>query len=264
MLENKRYLGAGEYPAIITREQFNRARFVHDNKVAGTANTPSTDSKALWKRITCGKCGSRMIRVGRVPVHKGYVIIKCTNPDCGERYKLRTDSLFQYVLRLQNAALETIADEKDAVYNLSEETIKLNNQISREIEKPDNPSAIVTHILQGVTARYNGLHDPLRDLPLTIQYGMETHLPDIDWKLFPEVFSYISIGKDEIGAGLVNGKEISLNKEKGEVNHGTERSSGNPGQSHAGAAFRQLDVGKGPHGGIRACQHRRRGSDQQL
>jgi hypothetical protein len=213
ILENERYMGNEIYPPIISSAVFRQARAIHNSKNIESTKKVSTDYAVLWKLMRCGKCGSRMIRLGGLHVRKGDMIVRCANHECMETRRFNLHGFLSNVLRLQDAALASIIARQDNAYALSEDILKLSNQTNREIEKPDDPPSVIQHILEGISARYGGLRDPLRDLPLTISYEMEIYLPEIDWKLLPEVFSYIGVGQHEIVAGLVNGKEISVTTE---------------------------------------------------
>lgn len=58
ILENNRYIGAGEYPALIAKEQFISANLKKEQ--TSTNKLPIDDDIKLFKEITvCAKCGKK-------------------------------------------------------------------------------------------------------------------------------------------------------------------------------------------------------------
>ncbi len=203
MLENRRYLGEGVYPAIITEEDFNTVKTIRDKKVVAT-ETANTPSDILWKNIICADCGHRLVRTGCKKPEQGMAWLLCKNPECHTRIRLRNMDLYSTVCKLMIKASDMTA----AQYKPSLEAIKLDSRISRALMKPDDPAEAVRLILQGIDARYAGIPAP----PPKQNNDEENRLFEPDWKVFKEAVSHISLSPTKVGLKTISGREFSTGR----------------------------------------------------
>jgi len=77
ILENRKYLGDGEYPRIIREEDFHAVQRLKKDKNR-YAPCP-TQIVPIKEKLVCGVCGARMMRLS---LGKGVIRWKCRNPDC--------------------------------------------------------------------------------------------------------------------------------------------------------------------------------------
>ena len=88
ILDNRKYVGDGEYPRIICDEDFLTAQMFKENN---NRFTPSlAQIVPIKEKIICGDCGERMTRISP---GKGIVRWKCRNPSCQCSVRLSDNEL---------------------------------------------------------------------------------------------------------------------------------------------------------------------------
>ena len=186
LLENPRYTGQDDYPAIVDMEAFragrqrtaekNEKRHPHGEKSPITYLTP-------YFHCTCG---GKLIRIGGKWVDSSELHLKCGS--CGSAITTDTDT----VLTEANRQIYAYEHPKQPAYAPSAEVIRLSNAINRSLEQPDSPEAVMALILQGAAARYDCCPEPISE------YENFDHLPKADWNHFRRVVSYITITQEHI------------------------------------------------------------------
>ena len=181
LLEDPRYTGKDDYPALIDPDTFQQVQ----GKIAGkTAGQVSRKNKtdALWPRLRCGRCQGRLVRTGGALSPNGSVRLKCTA--CGGRASIQPEELLAQTAR----QLAEHGQPDCKPYAPSAEVIRLDNAIDRALERPEDGQAAIALILRGACARYNccGGNLPLRQSPTGV----------IDWSRFKQTVSQIIIGQD--------------------------------------------------------------------
>ncbi len=212
ILENRRYLGADGCPAIIAAEQFTAARAIHDEMAIPNAPL-GVPPDALWKRLQCGECGGRLVRNIYPRLAKGSVHLWCEG--CGFKTVASLAELHSAVLALMNRLADDVRLHSCGQYGQTPTTLRLANAIARGIAHPVDSEEAARLILEGVSARYAGIAEPPR-LPPQLQYGAygnENHLSGLDWSLFREVVSHISLGHTGLGLTTLSGYSIFLEGE---------------------------------------------------
>lgn len=180
LLENPRYTGADGYPAIIDAEQFRAVQQRIREKPSGTVRRGGYPVDPLRSFLRCQACGQRLH--SRIEGQKIY--LRC--PDCGVHITLEPSEL----LRQVSAQLQTHQEEALAAYLPSEEVMCLTNAINRGLERPDNPQAVVSLILAGISARYDCCPDPT-------PYETDCRPDQIDWDYLARAVSHITISVDK-------------------------------------------------------------------
>ncbi|MGI6175166.1 MAG: recombinase family protein [Christensenellales bacterium] len=210
MLENGKYIGGG-YPAILSKKQFDAARAVHDKKMVSTV-TQYVPSDILWERLRCGECDGRLLRNGSPAAARGITQLRCKNSECSYGIDIAQSKLHGAILSLLNRLIADVRKCPCGKYEQTPETLRLANNISRSIEKPDDPSEATGLIFKGIAARYGSIMEPPR-LPPRIQYGDKNRLSEMDWNLFREAVSYISLSCKGIGLTTISGNHIFMEGE---------------------------------------------------
>lgn len=211
MLENGKYIGESDYPAILTKAEFHTARDVYAAK--GIQNAPTgKPADVLWERLACGGCGSRLLRNGSPASAKGLIQLRCENSGCGHAMDIPQATLHSAVLDLMNRLIADVREHPCGRYEKTLEALRMANEISRGIARPDEPGETAKMILQGITERYGGIKEPPR-LPPEIQYGNESRLFELDWELFKGAVSHISLAREGMGLTTIIGYEIFMERE---------------------------------------------------
>mgnify|MGYP002509434692 FL=1 len=153
-LENPRYRGAHDYPAVITDEVFRMAQAMKEKRTRKRGDHPAL---CLTPKLRCGHCGHGLRRIAN-----GYWrdTLRFHCDGCGMSVTIPDADLLAEVGR---QAAEYTPPADSAGYVPSEDTVRLTNAINRGLEKPDNPEDVVSLILQGISARYACI--PMRMTP---------------------------------------------------------------------------------------------------
>ena len=180
LLENPRYTGADGYPAIIDAEQFRAVQQRIREKTSGTVRRGGHPVDPIRSYLRCQACGLRLH--GRVEGQKLY--LHC--PDCQARVALELSELLRQVA----AQLRIYQAEARAAYLPSEEVMRLTNAVNRGLERPDNPQAVVSLILAGISARYDCCPDPT-------PYETNCRPDQMDWDHLIRAVSHIDVSADK-------------------------------------------------------------------
>lgn len=103
ILENSRYIGSDEYPALIQREQFVAANLKKEQ--TNTNKLTIDDDTKLFKELTvCAKCGKKVTR--RTDSRSAEPVSwKC--PDCGWSVRPSDDGFKAQVITIMNTLINT-------------------------------------------------------------------------------------------------------------------------------------------------------------
>ena len=88
ILENEHYMGDAEYPKIIDRDTFNKAREIRLKK-GGKREKDSEEVIYLKNNMFCGVCGNRLTRRSKYTTHERWV---CAN-GCHKQYEYLDDEV---------------------------------------------------------------------------------------------------------------------------------------------------------------------------
>ena len=141
MLEDRRYIGTEDIPAIIAEERFRKAaanrsiqntqRAYNKDEVITTAVVP----------IVCGKCGETAKRLN-VKTSTYYQKHVCTNPECKCEYLITDKRLNAMILALLRNADVQLPQQMTT----SMEICRMEKEIERQLESPD----VNTQVLRGM------------------------------------------------------------------------------------------------------------------
>lgn len=159
ILENERYLGEKEYPAIIEPDAFFQAQLVRSDKT--TYSSAPAYIQPIRDKAVCGVCGARMQRDTRAA---GKVRWYCESDACGNRHYI-ADSNMREALTERLITLATAPQLLDWPMpkhrrELNLEQARIQNEVTRELNKSE-PSAEYTKMLIFASAaeRYSSLPD---------------------------------------------------------------------------------------------------------
>ena len=143
-LENPRYMGAHDYPAIIADETFRMAQAMKEKRTRKRGNHPAL---CLTPKLRCDHCGHSLRRIAN-----GYWrdTLRFHCDGCGMSITIPDVDLLAEVER---QAAEYVPPSEGG-YVPSEDVIRLSNAVNRGLEKPDDPADVASLILQGISARY--------------------------------------------------------------------------------------------------------------
>lgn len=167
ILENERYLGEKEYPAIITAEDFMNAQLCKSGKQIYSASPDYI--QPIRDKAVCGICGAKMLRDTR---SKGKARWLCENRECCNRHYIEDAvthrMLTELLLTLAHEPLLLNWSMPQHTSDLTLEAMRIQNEITRELNRAE-PSAEYTKMLMLACAaeKYSNLPDRIP------QYRME-------------------------------------------------------------------------------------------
>ena len=189
ILRNEKYIGADGYPQIIEINMFENTSALLACKKEKWAAPADDPSKILWELLVCGECGSRLLRIGGRLTAKGIVQLRCAGRDCPNGYDIPIEELNMRV----SDALNRPTEISDAEYEPTADILRMENEISRLLQRPESPEEIRQLILRAAAARYEHIWQPRER---TYDYEEKDRPGSIDWKMLKEAVSHISIDKN--------------------------------------------------------------------
>jgi len=151
LLENPRYIGENEYPAIITAKTFAQVQTVIQSKARKGGSKRERPALKLAAKLYCEECGQKLQRIGGNQQKPGVIYLKCL--ECGKLFSIADDELLAEIER-QRTARKTAMAADGLKYKPSVEVMKVENELNRALEKPVNPATVIRLIQQGIAARY--------------------------------------------------------------------------------------------------------------
>ena len=156
ILENERYIGKNGYPQIIPEAEFKAVQEIIASHRPRDYMSP--EETAIRSRIYCAECGKRYKRFASSAARAWW---KCEDKECLADYKFTPDMLFSAVAAIIDSVIAdpellNVQTDENQGFIPNTETIRLNNEINRMLEKSDTSREELTClILQGVSARYD-------------------------------------------------------------------------------------------------------------
>lgn len=145
ILDNRKYLGDGEYPRIIRDEDFLAAQQLKEDRNL-YAPCP-TNIAPIKEKLVCGVCGSGMMRLS---LGKGAARWKCQNPDCPCAVRFPDSELCGKVddcLRVIAQTPELLADCDASQSPAQSDVMRLENELvaafNRGTESTDYMKALI-------------------------------------------------------------------------------------------------------------------------
>ena len=207
ILDNDRYIGAGNFPQLISEKQFQMA---HQKKESANTNRqPVNEDIKLFKGLTyCHHCGSPMVR--RMDSRMEHPVTwKC--PQCGYFLPLPDEEFKKRVFLLQKKLADNplLAEkEENEIPVTSMETRRLTNEIFRKLDSGNfSEDELVTLALQCAAKNYEAITSAQHITDrLTATLLHAGSLSAFDRELFQRTVSEIHLTrKGEILLKLQNG-----------------------------------------------------------
>lgn len=214
ILENSRYTGEDDYPALIPKEQFVTANLMKD-----TANmnkiTVDPEIKLFKEYMVCAGCGSPLKR--RVDSRFAESVSwKCEK--CGWSVKLEDDALKARVTRLMNSLIDNpqlveMEQSPQEVYSL--EGKRLLNEFHRAIDNRASEEELLQMVLQIMAEKYTALADtPAITTRLAADFTKAQPQCTFQKEIFLRTVRHIRLSADgKIALELQNGKIIEEGSE---------------------------------------------------
>lgn len=152
ILENRRYMGAGRYPAIVSRETFEEAGKVLEKVRQRIFNPCPAEIQKLKPYMLCGECGNNLLRSSIKQAALNPYRWKCDG--CGSTIVIQDDELLKAIQGLikkeSNILRESLQDECGGSFDLLNDPkiTLLENEIDRKNQQPDTPESEMLILFQ--------------------------------------------------------------------------------------------------------------------
>lgn len=138
ILENEKYLGKGEYIALIEEDVFISANNKKKTK-ATTLNEIPKDLQEIRRLTYCAECGQKLSRQGG---NKHSERWDCLNPECSKfGYRLTDNMIIGTVLNTLNSAIANPdlpdTNNEASTYNPNLDVNRQQNEINRLLDLPN-------------------------------------------------------------------------------------------------------------------------------
>ena len=216
ILENGKYLGGGEYPRIISDEDFLAARRLKESKNL-YAPCPAK-IVPIKEKLACGVCGAGMMRLS---VGNGAARWKCRNPDCQCAVRFADSVLGERVddcFRVIAQAPELLADCGASAPPVPSDVMRLDNELVAAFNRGTESAEYMKILIFAVAAeKYKQLPDHASQNKMrSLQERVNTQeLTDqMKQELMNTVVQAIRVGLGTtVNMQLVNGRSVESKEE---------------------------------------------------
>ncbi len=221
MIEDKRYIGGDNYPAIIDKDTFQRANVEKNNRIRNINPVITAEKKLLTNKVICSNCRRRLFHNtdSRLKNSEKWF---CKNEDCKFSVHMTVAELEHEITEILNLLISQPKlveyEETDTSAEASIEIIRMENEIERQLESIDfNKNEIQNMILQCAAKKYDA-YKGVRHITdrLKADFEKSSPLSAFNAELFDRTVSAITIDKDKkVCLKLKNNKiirkEMTLN-----------------------------------------------------
>lgn len=155
ILEDERYIGKSGYPTLLSEDEFRQVQAIIASRRPREYMTPA--ETAIRNRVRCAECGRRFKRFAASAARVWW---KCEEKECRTDFKITPDMLFHAIASLIDMVIDdpkllTVPDDPAQGFRPNTETVRVNHEINRLLEKPDADRQTLTSlILKGISVRY--------------------------------------------------------------------------------------------------------------
>lgn len=209
ILENRKYIGADDYPRIIPDSDFLTAQL---QRAERSTYAPLPNAiRPICHKIVCAACGVKMLRDTK---SHGRAHWRCQNPDCKQMVAINDDSLRKLVdqqLQKLTQLPHLLAIPEPQKATLSADDIRLQNELTHALNRgSESHEYIKTLAFTAATQRYERLLDPTPAYELE-QLKMQLEQGNVDdeaiQRLLDTAVRTIRLSPDKnVELELVNGK----------------------------------------------------------
>ena len=155
ILEDERYIGKSGYPTLLSEDEFRQVQAIIASRRPREYMTHA--ETAIRNRVRCAECGRRFKRFAASAARVWW---KCEEKECRTDFKITPDMLFHAIASLIDMVIDdpkllTVPDDPAQGFRPNTETVRVNHEINRLLEKPDADRQTLTSlILKGISVRY--------------------------------------------------------------------------------------------------------------
>ncbi len=218
ILDNPNYVGAGEYPSIISKTEFDLAT-KRKSEMGGTQTELPALTSLIKSKTVCSQCGRKMGRIGKWRSREKWV---CPN-SCKVDLYYGDKELMGGTLDAVNQAIQTPSaltiTSSDKEYEPTLEICRQEKEIERVMEKSGVEFGVISKMaLQCVALKYECCPlDKSRAMTdaLIGEYEGMSVLSELDIDLIQTTVQKISINRDgTLSVEFINGAVITANQRK--------------------------------------------------
>lgn len=155
IIDNSKYIGEGDYEAIIDKDTFETAVAVKEARNRNRTACDCDGIAAIRNRVRCASCGAPMIR-HVCSKRKTKERWECSNNDCGLRVSISDTDLLQKVNLIINRIIENSAlliPEPRRQYTDSAHVIRLQNEISAEMSRERPNEDLIINLISEIASQ---------------------------------------------------------------------------------------------------------------
>ncbi len=213
ILEDERYLGNGDYPAIITQKTYDAVQKIKESRNTQKGVDRKADIFQITVPVRCPVCGSEMHRRTdrRSKCSQRWA---CRKDDCRHLIAISDEELLGALTELMNIVIadpERICIPKPAVQEPSTKLRRLNNEIGRTLEGFSiQKDTLRKQLLQSVSLKYEGIDNAVYIAGrLKADFANASPLFDFSPELFNRTVSELRICENgSVILTLTNGQQI--------------------------------------------------------
>ena len=159
IIENERYTGKGDYPAIIDRAEYEASAGIKKDRNTQNGTDRKKEIYKLGVKVFCASCGSEMKRQTdmRQRIEQCWI---CSGESCGIRVRKADSSLLADVTELMNVLIaEPSMVQMEANQSATPlELRRLENEIGRMLDTADfDRKVLVQNMLERASLKYQSI-----------------------------------------------------------------------------------------------------------
>ena len=214
MIEDKRYIGGDNYPAIIDEDTFKKANAEKNNRIRNINPVITAEKKLLTNKVICSNCGRRLFHNtdSRLKNSEKWF---CKNEGCKFSVYMTVAELEHEITEILNLLILQPGlveyEGTDISAEPSIEIIRLENEIERQLESIDfDKNKIQNMILQCAAKKYDAYKSVQHITDrLKADFERSSPLSAFNAELFDRTVSAVEFDKDEkVSLKLKNSKII--------------------------------------------------------
>ena len=202
MIEDKRYIGGDNYPAIIDKDTFQRVNIEKNNRIRNINPVITSEKKLLTNKVICSNCGRRLFHNtdSRLKNSEKWF---CKNEGCKFSVYMTVAELEHEITEILNLLILQPGlveyEGTDISAEPSIEIIRLENEIEQQLESIDfDKNEIQNMILQCAAKKYDA-YKGVRHITdrLKADFEKSSPLSAFNAELFDRTVSAVEFDKDE-------------------------------------------------------------------
>ena len=212
IIEDERYTGKGDYPAIIDRAEYEASVCIKKDRNTQNGTDRKKEIYKLGVKVFCASCGSEMKRQTdtRQKIEQCWI---CSGESCGIRVRKADSSLLADITELMNALIaepsrvQTEAKQSETPIELR----RLENEIGRMLDTADfDRKVLVKNMLERASLMYASIDSkPYIAKRLRADLERSGLLSDFSKELFDRTVKSILLDADgNVSIRLINDQII--------------------------------------------------------